>query len=146
MTRTYLVHLPKAEARYLAGTGPAGPATLAARARTALRDWLHGVSRSRRRTVPVAKVVADLTVILSIAPAPMQQVRGPLRSRRAGPPPGRAEYLGDGTVRLDEAAISTLSGLREGEDFRITFSNAGPVLAVGTDRYIVDEEEPDPKP
>lgn len=43
-------------------------------------------------------------------------------------------------VRLDEAAISALAELGEDEDFRVTFTDAGPVLAVGAERYLAREE------
>lgn len=145
MARTYLVDLPKAEARHLAGVGPTWPATPEARALGALREWLCGVSRSGAATIAVSKIVADLTLILDIAPADTQPVRGPLRDDRCGAP-GRAEYLGGGTVRLDEAAIAVLAELRDGDDFRVTFTDAGPILTVGADHYAIREEQPDPKP
>lgn len=145
MTGTYLVHLPNAEARHLAGVGPAWPATPEARALDALREWLHGVSRSRTTTIAVSKVVADLTLILSIAPLATRPVRGPLGPSRSGPPPGHAEYLGGGTVRLDEAAITSLAELPDGEDFRITSTDAGLILTVGAEHYAVREEHPDSK-
>lgn len=59
--------------------------------------------------------------------------------------PGRAEYLGGGLVRLDQEAISTLAGLADGEDFKVSYTGAGPVLTVGADRYLAREESPDPK-
>lgn len=146
MTGTYLVHLPKAEACHLAGIGPAWPATPEARALDALREWLHGVSRCGTASIAVSKIMADLTLILDTVPAAPRPVRGPLGPSQYGPPPpGHVEYLGSGTVRLDEAAISTLSELREDEDFRITFTDAGPMLAVGAERYVIYEEEPDAK-
>lgn len=124
MARTYLIDLPRAEARHLSGVGPAWPATPEARALGTLREWLCGVSRSGAATIAVSKLVADLTLILDIAPAGTRPVRGPLRPDRSGPP-GRVEYLGSGTVRLDEAAIAMLAELRDGEDFRVTFTDAG---------------------
>jgi hypothetical protein len=74
-------------------------------------------------------------------------VRGPFGPGRAGPPlPGRVDYLGAGIVRLDETAITALASLPPGEDFR-THTGAGPVLAVGTDTYLAQEEDnEDPKP
>lgn len=140
MARTYLVDLPKAEGRHLAGVGSAWPATPEARALGALREWLHGICRSGAATIAVSKIVADLSLILDITPAGTQPVRGPLRPDLSRPP-GRAEYLGSGTVRLDEAAIAILAELRDGEDFRVTFTDAGPILTVGADHYAVHEEQ-----
>lgn len=140
MTRTYLVELPKAEARHLAGVGPAWPATPEARALDALREWLHGISRSGIVTVAVSKIVNDLNLILNIVPVTVRPVRGPLSPDRSGPPPGRTDYLGGGTVRLDETAVTTLAGLRDGEDFRINISEAGPILTIGNDHYVLREE------
>lgn len=139
----YLVHMPKAEARHLAGTGPPWPSGPETRALAAVREWIAGIT-SRAATVPVAKVVADLTAILDTVPAAGRPVRGPFAPPAAGglPLPGAVAYLGGGTVRLDEAAIGALSGLPQGEDFRVCFTNAGPVLTVGTDTYLAREEEP----
>lgn len=73
-------------------------------------------------------------------------MRGPFGPRRSGLPlPGRVEYLGDGTVRLDETALASLAGLAEGEDFRMAITDAGPVLEVGPDRYLAREEDPGDK-
>ena len=147
MTGTYLVHMPLAEARHLAGTGPAGPATAEARVINALREWLHGLSRCRTAVVPARKVAADLNLILATVPLPQRPVRGPFGPSRTGLPlPGHVEYLGSGIVRLDEAAISALTTLADGDDFKATHTGAGPVLTVGTDRYLAREEEPDLKP
>ena len=146
MTGTYLVHMPLAEARHLAGTGPAGPATAEARVINALREWLHGLSRRRTAVIPVRKVTADLNLILATVPPPQRPVRGPFGPSRAGPPlPGHVEYLGSGIVRLDEAAISVLTTLADSDDFKATCTDAGPVLTVGTDSYLAREEEPDVK-
>lgn len=146
MPGTYLVHLPLAEARHLAGTGPAGPATPEARVIIALREWLYGVSCRRTAIIPVRKVVADLALILETVPLPQRPVRGPFGPGRNWPPlAGSVEYLGNGIVRLDEAAISALACLAEGEDFRVVCTDAGPVLTVGADHYPAREEEPDPK-
>ena len=49
-------------------------------------------------------------------------------------------------MRLDDGAVSSLAGLRAGEDFRVSYTGAGPVLEVDPDRYIALEEEPDTKP
>lgn len=140
--RTYLVHMPSAEARHLAGADPAWPAAPEPRMAAALREWLHGVSRRRTAVVPVRKVVTDLTRILEAAPLPQRPVRGPFGPRPGGLPlPGRAEYLGGGTVRLDETAVRSLAGLAEGEDFRVVWTDAGPMLQVGADRYVACEEQ-----
>jgi hypothetical protein len=73
-------------------------------------------------------------------------MHGPFASHGGGAPlPGRVEYLGGGTVRLDDAAVSVLAELREGEDFRVIITEAGPVLTVGAECYLVHEEEPDSK-
>lgn len=137
MTRRHLVSLPRAEARHLAGTGTAWPASPEARCVAALREWLHGITRSRRATVPVSKIVNDLGLILALVPAASAPSRGPFGPGRAGRPlPGRVEYVGSGVVRLDETAISSLSGLPPGDDFRVTFTAVGPVLAVGADTYL----------
>ncbi len=145
MSRTYLVQMPAAEARHLAGVGPATPGSAEARALAAVREWLAGLARRRSATVPVRKIVADLDGLLTLAPPPC---RGPVRGL-FGPPgggrppmPGQAEYLGEGTVRLDEAAITALASLAPGEDFRVTRTAAGPVLTVGADAYLASEEQP----
>lgn len=147
MTRRYLVHLPLAEARHLAGTGHGWPAAPHARLVLAIREWLAGISRRRTAAVPVRKVIAELSLILETVPLPQRPVRGPFGPGRAGLPlPGEVEYLGGGVVRLDDAAISALAGLAAGEDFRVTFTDAGPILTVGTDHYPAREEEPDRRP
>jgi hypothetical protein len=144
MSCTYLVQMPTAEARHLAGTGQGWPATPETRLVLAIREWLQGISRRRSAIVPVRKIVADLTHILETVPLPKRPLHGPF-----GPGsnrltlPGQVEYLGGGVVRLDEAAISSLAGLSSGEDFH---TDAGPVLTVGTDHYIAREEAPDTKP
>lgn len=145
MARSYLVRLPPAEARHLAGASPAWPATPDSRLAAALREWLHGLSRRRGTVVAVRKVVADVTLILEAVPLPQQPVRGPFGPGRCGSRlPGQVEYLGGGVVRLDEAAISSLAGLADGDDFKVTRTNAGPVLTVGPDRYLACGEEPGP--
>jgi hypothetical protein len=147
MSRTYLVHLPLAEARHLAGTTHNWPATPQMRLAAAVREWLAGVSRRRSRVIPVRKAVADLTLILETVPLPQRPVRGPFGPRHASPPlPGQADYLGGGIVRLDEDAINSLASLPPGEDYHITHTDAGPLLTFGTDTYLAHEEQPDPKP
>lgn len=148
MNGTYLVHMPKAEARHLAGIGPPGPAGPEARALAALREWVHGISRRRAATIPVATVVTDLTAILAIIPTAAAPARGPFAPPGDGGPllPGQVSYLGGGTVRLDHDALHALAGLRSGEDFRVHFTNAGPVLTVGSDSYLAREEVTDAKP
>jgi hypothetical protein len=144
MSRSYLVHMPLAEARHLAGTGPTWPATPGNRLAASLREWLAGISRRRTAVIPVRKVIAELTLILEAAPLPQRPLRGPFGPGLALP--GRVEYLGGGVVRLDDTAISALTGLADGEDFKVTPTSAGPLLTIGTDSYLAREEEPDPKP
>lgn len=144
---TYLVSMPLAEARFLAGTGPGWPAPPQARLAATLHEWLAGLSRRRGGVVQVRKVVTDLTRILESVPLPQRPVCGPFGSGRAGlRPPGRVEYLGGGIVRLDEDAISFLASLAPDDDFHITRTAAGPVLSVGADSYLAREEQPDIKP
>jgi hypothetical protein len=145
--RTYLVHLPHAEARHLAGTGTAWPATPQMRLAGALREWLTGVSRRRSAIIAVRKVVADLSLILETVQLPQRPVCGPFGPGRVGPrSPGRVDYIGGGIVRLDEDAISFLASLQPGDDFHVTHTNAGPMLSVGADAYLARKEEPDTKP
>jgi hypothetical protein len=148
MSVTYLVHLPRAEASHLAGLGPRGLAGPKDRALATVREWVTGLAHRRTATVPVAKVVADLTVILDTVPSASGPVCGPFSPPGNGRPPlpGRVDYLGGGTVRLDEDAISALAGLPYGEDFRVRFTDAGPVLSIGADAYLACEEEPGVKP
>lgn len=143
-SRTYLVHMPLAEARHLAGTGPPWPPSPEARALAAIREWVTGLSRRRAATVPVRTVVTDLTAILATVPAATRPVRGPFAPPANGRPPlpGEVAYLGGGTVRLDETAIGALAGLAPGEDFRACLTDAGTVLTVGTDTYPACEEQP----
>jgi hypothetical protein len=123
------------------------PATPESRCLAAVREWLYGISRRNSPTVSVRKVVADLTAILALVPVAAKPVRGPFASPGGDRPMrGRAEYLGGGMVRLDDTAISSLAGLLEGEDFRVTYTDSGPVLTVGADTYPAREEEPDIKP
>ena len=146
-SRTWLVHMPLAEARHLAGTGHSWHATSQMRLAAALREWLAGLSRRRTAVIPVRKVFADLTLILETVPLPQRAVRGPFGPGRDGPPlPGQVSYLGAGIVRLDQDAITALASLATGDDFRVHYTDAGPVLTVGTDEYLARVEEPDPKP
>ena len=91
--------------------------------------------------VPVAMVIADLTAILDTVPAATRPVRGPFAQSATGgqPLPGALAYLGGGTDRHDEAANGALAGLPLGEDFRVCFTDAGPVLTIGTDSYLAVE-------
>jgi hypothetical protein len=146
MNRTYLVQMPRAEARYLAGVGVGWPESPEARCVHAMREWMNGIRRRKSRYVPVQKVLDDLDPLLGQVPVAERPTQGPFASRGGGaPPPGRVEYLGGGAVRLDDAAISALTELREGEDFRVTITEAGPVFTVGTDCYLAHAEEPDSK-
>lgn len=144
--RTWLVHLPLAEARHLAGTGHSWPATPQIRLAAALREWLAGLSRRRATVIGVREVVADLSLILDTVPLPQRPLHGPFGPGRTGPPPpGRVDYLGGGIVRLDEDALSSLASLAQGDDYRVTRTDAGPVMSIGADTYLAREEEPDPK-
>jgi hypothetical protein len=90
--------------------------------------------------------VEDLTGLLEAAALPQGPVRGPFGPSRDGLPlPGQVTYPGGGTVRLDETAISSLTSLADGEDFKADLTDAGPVLTVGADAYLA-REEPGPKP
>ena len=129
-SRTWLVHMPLAEARHLAGTGHGWPASPQMRLAAALREWVAGISRRRTAVVPVRKVVADLTLILETVPLPQWPVCGPFGPGRAGTPlSGEVAYLGGGIVRLDGEALRSLASLAPGDDFRVTHTNAGPVLS-----------------
>ena len=146
MSCTYLVQMPTAEARHLAGTCHGWPATSESRLALAVSEWVAGISRRRSAVVSARKVVAELTLILETAPLPKRPMRGPFGSGRNGLPlPGLVEYLGGGIVRLDETAVGSLAGLAPDDDFCVIRTDAGPVLSVGCDRYLAREEEPDPK-
>jgi hypothetical protein len=146
MSHRYLVHLPMAEARHLAGIGRGWPMGPEAAHVQALREWVRGV-QAGPGPVHVSRITADLEPALGRVPAADRPVRGPFAPGGRGVAlPGRVEYLGAGTVRLDDAAISSLAELSTGEDFRVVFEDVGPVLTVGADRYVACEEEPDAKP
>jgi hypothetical protein len=138
----YLVQLPRAEARHLAGVGAYGwPASPEAACLHAIREWLAGIKARACETVPVSGVVADLELILSRVPQARVPCRGPFAPQPGiGCPPGRVEYLGGGVVRLDEDAVATLAGLGADEDFRVVAIDGGPVLMVGEDRYLAREQ------
>jgi hypothetical protein len=143
-SRTYTVQMPKAEARFLAGAGLGWPATPEARCVHAVRMWLTGLVRSRAVSVSVRKIAEDLEPLLARVPVTERPLSGPFAALGGRPPlPGRVEYLGACIVRLDDAALSSLAELRPGEDFRVSWTDAGPVLEVGPDRYVAREEEPD---
>ncbi len=117
MSRYYVVHMPVAEARHLAGLGRARPA-------------------GRPGASPGSQSGGDPKPGLTRIPAAGHPVCGPFVPDRCGiVPPGRVEYLGAGTVRLDEAAVGSLAQLRADADFRVIFMDSGPVLLVGADRY-----------
>jgi hypothetical protein len=121
MSRYRVVRMPVAEARHLAGVGWAGPA------------GGPGAGQAGRSSENGEPGLAGI-------PAAGRPVRGPFAPDQYGiVPPGRVEYLGAGTVRLDEAAISSLAGLDAGVDFRVIFADIGPVLLVGADRYPATE-------
>jgi hypothetical protein len=144
-SRTYLVHMPRAEACHLAGIGPPGLPGPKDSALAAVREWMADLACRRLATVPVARVVGDLTAILDLVPAAAGPVRGPFAppADSRSPLPGTVAYLGSGTVRLDEDAIGALAGLAPGQDFRVAFTDAGPVLSVGADTYLARAEGPD---
>jgi hypothetical protein len=146
VTRTYLVQMPLAEARHLAGTGHGWPAPPQVRLALAIREWLTGISRRRTAIIPVRKVITDLTLILDTVPLPQRPVCGPFGPRRPAPLPGQVDYLGGGIVRLDEDAVSALASLPADDDFHVTQTSAGPLLSLGKDTYLAREEEPDAKP
>jgi hypothetical protein len=147
MTGCYLVTFHgEAEARYLAGIGPPRSATPEAWCCHQIRQWLAGLQHRRAATVPVTKITAELTAILDLIPSAHRPVRGPFAPRpHGGPPmPGRAEYAGHATVRLDRDAVQALAGLPDGDDFKVTFTDAGPVMTVGRDHYPVTEDPTTP--
>jgi len=138
------VQMPKAEARHLAGVGVGWPATPEARCVNAIREWLNGIRDGKSKHVAVKEIIDDLDPILGQVSLAERPMHGPFASRGGRPPlPGRVEYLGGGVVRLDDAGISALAELREGEDFCVIFAETGPVLTVGTDCYLAHTEEPD---
>ena len=101
--QTYLVHMPRAEARYLAGVSVSWPATPEARCVHAVREWLNGIRGRRAEQVPVQKIIQDLDPLLRQVPPAERPQHGPLAGRGAGTPmSGCVEYLGGGIVRLDE--------------------------------------------
>jgi len=121
MNRAYVVHMPIAEACHLAGMEQARPV---GRPGTSLASKPSGDQKPGPAGIPVAD----------------RPLRGPFAPDQYGiAPPGHVEYLGAGTVRLDEVAISSLAGLGAGTDFRVIFADSGPVLLVGADRYQATE-------
>ena len=138
----YLVQLPRAEARHLAGVGPcAWPASPEAACLHSVREWLAEIRTRASSTLPARRVVADLELILSRVHVARVPSRGPFAPCPGlGSPPGRVEYLGGGVVRLDDDAVATLAGLGADEDFRVVASDGGPVLVIGKDRYLAREE------
>ena len=146
-SRTYMVQMPLAEARHLAGTSHGWPAASEARLAAVLREWLARLSWRRGGMIPVRRVVTDLSHILETVPLPQRPVRDPFGPGCAGLPlPGHVEHLGGGVVRLDDTALTSLAGLHDGEDFKVTFTDAGPVLSAGPDHYVARMEEPNAKP
>lgn len=121
MSRYYIVQMPIAEARHLAGVGRARPADQLAASRASR-------SSGGRKPGPAGIAAAG------------QPARGPFVPDQYGiVPPGRVEHLGAGTVRLDEDAIGTLAGLGADADFRVIYADSGPVLLVGADSYPATE-------
>jgi hypothetical protein len=139
MTRTYLVQMPEAEARYLAGLVPGRPAGPETDCMQEIRDWLRGAVAAGRPHV--REFAAELTPMLDRCQLAARPARGPFAPGRRGfALPGRVEYLGDGLVRLDEVALRSLAEITPGEDFRMTSEDIGPVIWVGADRYPAREE------
>lgn len=139
------MQLPRPDARDLAGAGQVWPGTPEARCVQAIREWLAGLAGRRAAAVPVSKVVADLTLLLGMVPGDRAEAHVPVGRWGGAPLPGRVDYLGCGIVRLDEMAISALAALADGEDFRVTSTTVGPMLAVGAGRYLMHEESPQHK-
>lgn len=147
MMRTFLVVVPDAEAKHLAGVGSPGLSTAEARCVHAIRNWLTGLEKRRAHSVMVEQVSGDLRAILDLVPQADRPVRGPFTVLGRGVPlPGRVQYLGEGTVRLDEHALSALTSLQPDEDFRVHVTDAGPFLTVSDASYPVREEQPVPGP
>ena len=82
--QTYLVHMPRAEARYLAGVGVSWPATPEARCVHAVREWLNGIRGRRAEQVPVQKIIEELDPLLRQVPLAERPQHGPLAGRGAG--------------------------------------------------------------
>jgi hypothetical protein len=139
MSRRYLVELPTTEGMRLAGIRMGWPSSPEGRCVHAISQWLTGLERRRVRCVLVTKISRDLWPLLERVSLAERPLHGPF-AHSGGPLPGQVEYLGAGTVRLDDTALNSLAELRPGEDFRITYEATGPVLAVGHDRYPAREE------
>lgn len=139
----FVVEMPDAEAKHLAGIGNPWPSTPEARCVHAIRNWLTGLEKRRAHSVAVRQVSRDLRSILDEVPQQERPMRGPFTvlGHRA-PLPGHVAYLGAGTVRLDDRALSALAGLRPDEDFYVIHTDAGPVLRVSDSSYLA-REEPD---
>jgi len=146
-SRTWLVHMPLAEARHLAGTGHGWPASPQMRLAAALREWVAGISRRRTAVVPVRKVVADLTLILETVPLPQWPVCGPFG-------PGRAGTRCPARWHISAAGSSAWTG-RPSDPWPaspLATTSASPTptpgrsCPVGADTYLAREEEPDTKP
>jgi hypothetical protein len=61
---------------------------------------------------------------------------GPLRNDEGFVEPGVVQHLGEGVVRLDEAARHSLMG-RHGQDWRIEWRGNVQVLVIGSAFYDV---------
>ncbi len=142
MTRSYRLDLPKADGMRLAGIGMGWPATAEGRCVHAISTWLTGLERRASRAVLITKISRDLWPLLEAVPLQ----HDPFAPAHGGSPlPGHVTYLGAGTVRLDDAALSALAELPDGEDFRIVITAGGPVMTIGTRCYPAREEtEPAP--
>jgi hypothetical protein len=142
MPRTYRVELPKDEALRLAGIGKGWPPTPETRCVHAIREWLATLELRHIRCVTVAKISRDLWPLLDTVPLTERPLHGPFAPPTSGDPPlpGHIQYLGAGTVRLDDTALSALAELGEGEAFRVTFTGSGAALTIGTDHYPAHEE------
>ncbi len=143
MTRRYRLDLPKAEGMRLAGIGLGWPATPEGRCVHAISTWLTGLERRNTRAVLVTKISRDLWPLLEAVPLTQPLRHGPFATPPGGgsPLPGRVEYLGAGTVRLDGTALSALAELSDGDDFQVSFTSTGPVMTIGTQCYPAREED-----
>lgn len=141
MSRSFVVQMPNAEAKYLAGIGTPRPPTPETRCMDAIRNWLAGLETRWTDSVAVGQVSRELRSIMALFPEVKRPACGPFSGQGGGSPlPGHVDYLGAGIVRLDDRALSALAGLPSGDDFRVTFTDAGPVMTVSGSGYLAREE------